>query len=213
TPAPEGSTITVYYSSGLIEVPEVLGESQAVAEARLEDAGFKVRQVEQESADVPRGTVIEQTPTAGERRQRGSTVTIAISGGKPQVTVPGGLIGSQVAQAQAMLESQGFNVDTVEDPRSSEAPGTVTAVDPAEGSSVEAGSTVTLYYTPALVPVPDVVQQNEDDAEAALSQAGFRVRTMKQRTSDVPPGTVIAQDPGAGEQLPQGSTVTIVVAG
>ncbi|MEQ7129551.1 Stk1 family PASTA domain-containing Ser/Thr kinase, partial [Actinopolymorpha sp. B11F2] len=42
TPAPEGSTITVYYSSGLIEVPEVLGESQAVAEARLEDAGFKV---------------------------------------------------------------------------------------------------------------------------------------------------------------------------
>jgi eukaryotic-like serine/threonine-protein kinase len=212
TPAPENSTITVYYSTGLIEIPEVLGQSQPVAEARLRDAGFKVRAVEEESDDVERGTVMEQTPTAGERRQRGSTVTITVSAGRPQVTVPSGLIGSQVAQAQAVLESQGFQVETQEDPESTEAPGTVTAVDPAEGSSVDAGSTVTLYYAAALVPVPNVVQQTEDDAEAILSEAGFEVRTMRQRTDDVPPDTVIAQDPSAGEQLPQGSTVTIVVA-
>jgi eukaryotic-like serine/threonine-protein kinase len=79
TQVPEGTTITVYYSSGLIKVPEVLGETEDVAEARLQDAGFDVRSVDQVTTEATAGTVIDQVPSPGTRRERGSTVTIEIA--------------------------------------------------------------------------------------------------------------------------------------
>jgi eukaryotic-like serine/threonine-protein kinase len=213
TTVAEGSTITVYYSSGLTEVPEVIGQTQELAEAQLKDAGFKVEKVEEQTADAEDGTVIAQDPEAGRRTKRGSTVTITVAVGVPMVQVPSGLIGSQVTEATATLQASGLEVDAREDPASIGEPGTVTAVDPQEGSSVEAGSTVIVYYVAGgLVPVPNVVQQEEDDAEEMLEEAGFRVRTFRQQSDDAPSGTVIQQDPAAETQLPQGSTVTIVVA-
>ncbi|MEQ4209793.1 Stk1 family PASTA domain-containing Ser/Thr kinase [Actinopolymorpha sp. B9G3] len=79
TQATAGTTITLFYSTGLVEVPDVMRESQEVAEARLADAGFDVRTTHEPTADAPTSTVINQTPTAGTRRERGSTITIVVA--------------------------------------------------------------------------------------------------------------------------------------
>ncbi|HEX9123936.1 MAG TPA: transglycosylase domain-containing protein [Actinomycetota bacterium] len=59
--------------------------------------------------------------------------------------------------------------------------------------------------------VPSVIGLKESQAAAELQAAGFNVRTQYQ-PSDQAPGTVIAQNPAAGEQAQQTSTVTITVA-
>jgi len=60
--------------------------------------------------------------------------------------------------------------------------------------------------------VPDVTGQQLDEARATLEDAGFKVKTTDQETTDRDPGTVLAQSPGAGGDAPQGSDVTLTVA-
>ncbi|MGH8972361.1 MAG: Stk1 family PASTA domain-containing Ser/Thr kinase [Acidimicrobiia bacterium] len=79
--APKGSTVRMVVSSGEeeVRVPSVVGLTQSEATAVLEDAGF---QVATDDATVlnptSNGRVISQTPAAGSRVARGSTVRITV---------------------------------------------------------------------------------------------------------------------------------------
>jgi eukaryotic-like serine/threonine-protein kinase len=79
TIAAKGATITVFHSTGLVEVPHVIVKSQQIAEATLQDAGFNVRTIHQETTDAAAGTTIDQIPEAGTKRERGTTVTIVVA--------------------------------------------------------------------------------------------------------------------------------------
>ena len=79
TSVPEGTTVTVFYSDGPEEVPDVVGDPQEVAEDTLTGAGFEVDVIETTDTTEPRGTVIRQSPEGGETASEGSTVTIVVS--------------------------------------------------------------------------------------------------------------------------------------
>ena len=72
-----GSRVTIEVSTGVetVRVPSVRGQSEGAARAALEDAGFTVRVVTEESGE-PEGTVVRQSPGAGTRLEPGDTVTI-----------------------------------------------------------------------------------------------------------------------------------------
>jgi len=76
---PEGSVVTVYYSDGPEEIPDVVGKSQEEAERILREAGYVPDVVESANTTEPKGTVIQQSPPAGQQAQEGSTVTIVVS--------------------------------------------------------------------------------------------------------------------------------------
>ncbi len=75
----EGSTVTVFYSDGPEEVPDVRGQTQKEAKQTLSDAGFTVSVVRSSDTTEPKGTVIDQSPRPGEQASDGSTVTIVVS--------------------------------------------------------------------------------------------------------------------------------------
>ncbi len=79
TEVPVGSDVTVFYSDGPEEVPDVVGLQQDEAETRLREAGFEPRVVESTQTTEPKGTVIDQSPEGGEEEDEGSTVTIVVS--------------------------------------------------------------------------------------------------------------------------------------
>jgi len=67
-------------------------------------------------------------------------------------------------------------------------------------------------FTKEKVEVPNVVGLTEEQAVAALDEAGFEVGTItdKEATEEHPiPGTVLATDPEAGELAPKGSKVNL----
>ncbi len=76
---PEGSTVTVYFSDGPEEVPDVIGLQQDEAESQLREAGFEPRVVESTDTTAPKGEVIDQSPEGGQDAADGSTVTIVVS--------------------------------------------------------------------------------------------------------------------------------------
>jgi beta-lactam-binding protein with PASTA domain len=64
-----------------------------------------------------------------------------------------------------------------------------------------------------LVDVPNVVGMPYATAYATLTQAGFQVPQAGQQISDKQPdGYVLSQTPAAGERIPQGGIVSIIVA-
>jgi serine/threonine-protein kinase len=79
TSVPEGSNVTVFYSDGPERVPDVDGLQRAEAEAAVRAAGFVPKVLENDNTTEPRGTVIDQSPSAGEAAAEGATVTIVVS--------------------------------------------------------------------------------------------------------------------------------------
>jgi serine/threonine protein kinase len=78
-----GTKITVKISRGnLVEVPNVVGQTQVAAEALLRASQFEVR-VRLVDQDGEPGTVVDQDPPAKRTRPKGSTVTIVVIDQQP----------------------------------------------------------------------------------------------------------------------------------
>jgi serine/threonine protein kinase len=199
-------------SPNTVSTPTLRGKTLDQARADLVAAQLQLGKVTQQaSEDAPKGQIVSQNPAPGSSAEVNSRVDVAVSSGKPTASVPA-VIGKQVAEAKTLLESDGFQVDDQEDPNATGDAGTVTRVVPAEGSTVAAGSKITIYFSSGLIEVPGVEGESADVAEAQLKDAGFRVRRTFDTTSESDEGTVLKQVPGEGQRREPNSTVTIVIA-
>ena len=126
-----------------VDVPDTVGTNVADARARLRDLGLRVRVLRVVAAD-PAGTVVRQSPQAGARVREGATVTLRVSTGPAEVTIPD-VIGLDEATARSELEDAGFDVRVTEEPTSDPAQdGVVLAQAPAGGSTAREGAVATI---------------------------------------------------------------------
>jgi serine/threonine-protein kinase len=138
-------TVTVVVSSGRapVKVPDVVGQSPEAATSNLEDRGFEVARDTGRSADVPRGAVMAVRPGAGDAAQPyGSTVTITVSEGVPQVTVPD-VRGKAQETAVEELREAGLKADV----RTFVAGDRVFQQSPKAGDVVDQGTTVSILVS------------------------------------------------------------------
>jgi serine/threonine-protein kinase len=145
TTATRGSTVLLVVSRGqrLARVPVVAGTQRSVAVQQIRGAGLSPS-VEEEESSALAGEVIRQSPSAGSRLPRGSTVTIVVSQGEQQARVPN-VIGKERAAAVEALRAAGLVPEVQEE--ETEVPaqiGKVLDQFPPPGSEVEPGSGVTL---------------------------------------------------------------------
>ena len=213
--ADEGSTVTITVSSGPGEAPVPVVQGLPVGQAvdRLRDAGFRTEERREFSDTVPNGRVIETSPSEGSVVRKGTTVTMIVSRGKEKVAVPD-VVGQPRAEAEAAIRNAELDVAVQEEESTDQDPGVVLRTDPAAGTQLAKGGTVTLVVAaaPAEVPVPGVIDATEDDAVQTLEDAGFRVR-VEDAPVDTPDddGFVVDQDPAADEPAERNSEVTITV--
>ena len=91
TLATGGSAVSLVVSLGPAHVPDVRGQTQAQAIATVTGAGFVIGVlVDQTSAIVASGVVIDQSPAAGTAAPLGSSVALLVSlgAGVPGDTTP-----------------------------------------------------------------------------------------------------------------------------
>ena len=131
------------------------------------------------------------------------------------VTVPN-LIGYTADQATALLTSLGLNISVSYVETSEVSPGIIFGQIPGSGNEVEQGSTVVVNVAEAPastdVTVPHVVGMSEDEASATLASYGLNISVNYVETDSASPGTVIAQSPESGAQVPEGTVVYVDVA-
>jgi eukaryotic-like serine/threonine-protein kinase len=142
-----GSSVTLLVSSGPapVRVPDVVGQSQAAAEADLSNAELAVGTVNQKvSSTQTAGTVLAQSPTAGSSLHAGEKVELTVAQAPKPVTVPN-VVGAPEAAAVAALKHIGVNARQVTRATSEQAQvGVVLAQDPMPGSQVRKGATVAI---------------------------------------------------------------------
>ena len=109
--------------------------------AELEAAGLVVTVKEEFSTEFADGLVISTLPGKGERVPVGSTVELLVSKGPPPVEVPY-LIDMKRDDAVYLLQDLGLNVEVNEPPFTPLS--RVISQDPAAGTLIPAGSTVTI---------------------------------------------------------------------
>jgi beta-lactam-binding protein with PASTA domain/predicted Ser/Thr protein kinase len=210
----KGATVSVTVSDGPGQgvVPNVEGLPKAKALRRLRRAGFETTEETEHSNTVAVGNVVETSPGVGEQLEKGQTVTVYVSSGPAPVAVPD-VVGEDSGSADADLRNAGFKVAQTTLESSTKSPGTVLSQNPAGGTSVSAGTTVTIVVaTESLVSIPSVTGKSADEAVNAISDAGFQPVIRPKKTQKIQEdGVVIAQSPGGGTRAKKGTTVTLTV--
>ena len=195
-----------------VEVKDVVGMAFDSAQRALENDGFSVAEpVEKTSSDVPQGEVISQDPEGGSEADKGSEVTLTVSSGPDQVTIPS-LNGFTFSEAKDLLESDKYGLKVKKAEQDSSAPeNEVINSNPPGGTAVDKGSTVTLLVSKGQSTVPNLVGMDVDDAKSALKDAGLKA-SVNQQPSDQPEGQVTDQSVPEGQQRPRGSTIQLTVS-
>jgi serine/threonine-protein kinase len=196
-------------------IPRVVGMDFDKASADLEKAGFHALKGQTRfHKTTPEGIVLEQDPPAGSVQKRGAEVTLVVSAGQANATVPE-VRGVTQQQAQVAIENAGFTFGSISQQTSDEPRGAVIASDPPPGTTLDLPATVsiTLSQGPASVQVPDLTGRTLADARSALEQLGLHLGgTSRDTSSFMPENTVLSQAPSPGSTVSAGASVNLRVS-
>ena len=149
TSVKKGTTVNLVISKGPNKkaVTDVIGHEVNRAKGELEADGFKVEVKEAQSDSIREGLVISTSPDRGTYVEPGSTVTITVSTGKKEISIPSVTIGMNYDTAVKALKDAGFEgeISKAEENSDSVGSGYVTRYSP--GSKVEYDGTVTIYIS------------------------------------------------------------------
>ena len=161
------------------------------------------------------GEVLRQTPAAGMTVKKGKTVSLTVNGEAEQVVVED-VKGYKQQDAYDALKALNLSpkIQAVADDDT--AVGYVVKTDPAAGSTVSTGTTVTIYVssgpsTESAV-IPNIVGYQYSAAKEELEAAGFVVTAEYDDESDKDENTVLSVSPNEGEKAKKGSAVTVTVS-
>ena len=204
-------------SRGKVTVPNVVGQTEAVALARLRARGPRPGRLAAPRAPrSPSGVVVSQTPSRGSEVGEGLAREHRRLQPAPAAPRCRTSTGSTAAAAVSKLRKAGFKPTTRNQSSSKVAQGHVISTDPSAGIDVQVGSPVTVFVSsgPAQVHVPDVTGQTQTAAEATLTTAGLAVGAITPQVSREPDagnGPLAVPD-GAGDAARRAGTVNLVVA-
>jgi serine/threonine-protein kinase len=170
------------------------------------------------SITVGSGDIVSQNPKAGVSVKEGTTVTVVVSDGPPNVTVPS-LAGMTCPQASNALTAAHFKSVCGPGAYNNNVQAGVldiwTIGSTQNPTKAPYGSTITLVpslgHEPATVPqIPQTYTFAQ--AQAALQAVGLTATQNNQSSPTVPSGDVISTTPASGAQAPYGSAVTVNVS-
>jgi serine/threonine-protein kinase len=198
-------------SGDQVTVPRTVGLDVDRASARLERNGFQVETREARN-DQPPGIVIGSDPEFGKKVDEGSTVTLTVSSGPGEVTVPS-VEGFSESRATKTLTKVGFKTEVKQRSSTEVDEGRVIRTSPPGGRNAPYGERIVLFVSsgPDEVQVPSVVGLTQSSASSQLESRGLSVSVVEVE-SDEPRGEVVRQNPVGGTSVQEGSTVTLTVS-
>lgn len=201
--------------SNPVRVPDVHGQQPRDAIAALQNLGFKIRgPIQKPSGTVPLGQVIGTDPGAATALAGGDEVTVNVSSGPEQRTVPT-CSNLSVDDCARKLSDAGFEQSKRLPTSSQTVPqNQVIATIPAAGQSAAVSTNVAIEVStgPEARRVPDVVRQTVEQASTNLRRAGFQIVLTGPVDSTLPAGQVVATDPPADTTLSVQSAITLKVS-
>lgn len=172
-----------------------------------------------QSDEVPAGTVLSQSPVAGEKVIAGSKITLVVASSTEDLIVPN-CYGLTLEKAEKMLSNSNLNAyKTAEVSSETIEPGLVVYTDPKAGSVVSANREITIFIssgpsttTLKTYAVPDVRGLSQSDAKNFLTKAGFSNVVVETKDDPARKGVVLSQSPSAGSTVKENEKIIITVS-
>ena len=201
-----------------VKVPNVVGltEDEAKKTLNKKGLGFKVVYRE-ESKKYEEGTVSKQKTEAGKRVAKNTTIQVVVSSGLigDEITVPD-VSNMSESEAQKALEDAGFEKITSDFAYSdSVAEGDVIGTTPAANAKATKDTEIVMKVSKGSEKktVPNVVGQQDGDAQNAITAAGLTVGTVTyEYYDDVPKGQVVSQTVAGGKKVAPGTSVGLTIS-
>lgn len=208
-------------ASGKIIVPEVANYPLNDAIAMLKERGFEIGETEEVfNNTVAAGSVVTTTPSANTKQDKGTAINLQVSKGEDpslkDIAVPD-VKNRSANEAKSILTSAGLQTRNLTETSDTIKEGNVIRTEPATGTLIEKGATVTLVISegPDADLVPNVVGYMFEDGVNVLNNAGYKVSNYDNPTyveSDEPAGTIVGQNPNGGEKLKIDGTVSLTLS-
>lgn len=196
----------------VLPVPDVVNMTVVEAQAALEEKGFEVELEERYGNAVKPGTVMEQSPKAGEKRKQGSTIYLTISKGAELKTVPE-IIGMSLSKAENLLKDEGYAIGKITKKfDSSKTVGIVLEQFPKAMDKAPKGSKINLVVNEGEKTVPNVVGQKLATAKQLLEKEGLVVGSTSYTKNQADKDTVLSTDPVPGSHLSEGAKVNLTLS-
>jgi serine/threonine-protein kinase len=200
---------------GKVSVPDVVGETTAAATQTLQSDHLSVGTTTFKTSTTAKGLVLSTSPPSGASVSKNSAVNLVVSDGPniPIVAVPN-VQNDPLTTAIQKLGAAGLTY-TVKDISSTQPVGTVLTQSPAAGTKIKANVPVVLTVSgnQTEVAVPSVLGQSAASAGSILAQKGLTVGSQSQGCpAAYQNGTVAAQTPAAGANIPPNSSVNLVIS-
>lgn len=198
----------------MYQVPDFKGLSLSDAEALAEKSGVVI--VVNDEIYQPQstpGSVLEQTPLAGQSVKEGRKVFVIINANSAKMVSAPEVIGLSFKQARAIIDGRGFVLDRIEYVQDAAYNNVLDLI--CNGKSVHKGDKIPEGSALRLVlgiqdveeqtMVPDVIGKRYQQARNLIFEAGLNVRVTKDSATK-PESTqedwyVIAQDPVAADSV------------
>ena len=211
-------TIQYVTTTRAVQVPDVVGLSQATASRRMDAAGLRIQFEEDEKNTfddrIPPGHILRQDPPAGSKLKQDRKVRVVVSLGPRNTYIPR-VVGETLGPAQMKIQQAGLKVGDVvyvASPLATEN----TVMDQEAARTTGADGQVNLLVSSGLsAPVyvmPDLIGKPALRARAFLELRNFRVSVEREPYDGVPEGTVVRQKPFAGHPVRVGDSLRLGVS-
>ena len=196
-----------------MDIDEVLADSTYTANFTLQEASERVE------SDRPVGEILDQDVAAKSRVTKGTVITLTVSAGGANVSDTYKVIdfaGRSLDYVTTMLKEHEISY-TVEEEYSDEVEaGMVIRTDPAAGTEIEPGTSLTIYVSKGKetkkVEVPSLYGMTEEQARQALSDRGLSVGSADHVANSAAAGTVVWQSTSAGTEVDEGTSINIQIS-
>ncbi|MDO5754711.1 MAG: Stk1 family PASTA domain-containing Ser/Thr kinase [Tissierellia bacterium] len=200
-----------------IKVPIVVNLEEDKAVQILEEQGLKTKIDRIDNADIREGLVISQDPEQNTLVEEGSTVTLEVSNGQTEVSVPN-LAGLTIENARVELRKFDLNIGEISKAYSdSFGEGQIIDHAPAYGAMVSPGQKVDIVISKGKedkkVEMIQLIGSDIRNASIQLEKIGLHVGTIDRRYDDeIEEDHILWQQFREGTTLEEGSTVDLIVS-
>ena len=200
-----------------VQIPNLVGMTEDEARAELEKLKLKYEKVAEEyNKDVEKGKIYDQSPaySTNYNVKEKSTISVKVSKGTEQTTVPK-VIGMTYDEAVAELEKNKLKAEKVEETSKTIKEGIVISQEIEANSTANAGDTVKIHVSIGTginqVVMPSVLGKSESEAKTILEGKNLKANVEYSEDSTKDNGVVLSQSIKSGENIDEGTEVTITV--
>ena len=201
-----------------VQIPNLIGKTEEEAKAELKELKLNYEKVSEDyNADQEAGKIYEQSPAYTPNykvKEKSTTIKVKVSKGTEKVTVPK-VAGMTYDEAVKELENNKLKAEKIEETSKEIKEGIVISQETNPNTEANAGETVKIHVSIgtgiAQVVMPSVLGKTESDARQTLEGKNLKVNVEYSEDTTKDNGIVLSQNIKSGENIDEGTEITITV--